>query len=98
MRVVFVTALASALVLAQATPAVPPPASETSPAAAPAAKAATAKPEEDPIICREQTPLGTRFPQRVCERKSVMERAQRESRRLTEDAQTRSRGPFVSPR
>jgi hypothetical protein len=93
---VLIPVLTAALALMQAAPET----NVAAPAAAPAAASAATpakKPEADPLICRDQTPLGSRLPQRVCRRKSEIERAQRVSRSLTEDAQTRSRGPFVSP-
>jgi hypothetical protein len=52
-----------------------------------------AKAEKDPLVCKSETPVGTRLPQRVCVRKSERERQQRESRTSLEDVQTRSKGP-----
>ena len=74
-------ALSIAVLLAQGTPA-----------AEPAAKAAA--PAKDPIVCRSETPIGSRLPQKTCMLKSERDRLKRESRKRLEDIQTSSHGPF----
>ena len=74
-------------------PAAVPPAAQAAPNPAEAGK----PPAKDPVICRQEMPLGSRLPQKVCARRSGMEQQRQDSRRTLEDIQTRSRGPFASP-
>ena len=89
----------AASVMAQASspppsePAAVPPAAQAAPNPAEAGK----PPAKDPVICRQEMPLGSRLPQKVCARRSAVEQQEREGRRTLEDIQTRSRGPFASP-
>ena len=74
-------ALAAAFVLAQAAVAAEAPAATQAP------------PARDPIVCKSETPIGSRLPQRSCMRKSERDRLQRESRKRLEDIQSASGGP-----
>jgi len=81
-----IVALAAAVALAQA--------------AAPATGAPPAKsgPEaKDPVICKSETPIGSRLPQKTCMLKSERDRLRRESRKRLEDIQSASEGPFKTP-
>lgn len=74
--------LATAWLLAAAAP----PAAAATPA--PAAKAAT-----DPVVCRWETPIGSKLSKKVCVRKSELDRQERESREALQLIQRRSLGP-----
>lgn len=69
--------------------AAPPPAAPT--AGAPAAT--PTKAADDPLVCRSETPIGTKLPKRTCIRKSERDRQKRESREALELYQRRSDGP-----
>jgi hypothetical protein len=75
--------LAAAAVLAQA----------AAPAtASPAMNASAAT--KDPVVCKSETPIGSRLPQKTCMLKSERERMRRESQKRLQDIQTAGRGPF----
>jgi hypothetical protein len=65
------------------------------PAAAPAGAPATAPPKaaDDPLVCRSETPIGTKLPKRTCIRKSERDRQERESKDALQLIQRRSSGP-----
>ena len=91
----FSTLLALA-VMAQAgssPPAAPAAAPPTTQAAAQAANA----PDKDPVLCHRVTPVGSRLPQKVCARKSILEQQKRDGRRVVDDIQAHSHGPFIPP-
>ena len=75
----------------------PAPAAQQTPDAPPAASPppkTAAEAEKDPLICRYETPIGTRLPKRVCANRSVREEAERLSRDAAEQVQRNSRGPY----
>lgn len=86
-------ALLAAALLAEA-PASTAPARST-PAPEAAAAKATARPNDDPMVCRTEALVGSRLPVRTCRPKSVWELYSRRSRDAAEDVQTRSHGPFI---
>jgi hypothetical protein len=63
--------------------------------AAPASVTGTV--EKDPLVCRTETPVGSRLPQKVCLRKSVREQMRRDSRKVLQDVQQSGDGPFKTP-
>jgi hypothetical protein len=69
-----------------------PPAATPAPVAAAAPVAATvaaarAPAERDPVICKNVTPVGTRFVRRACMRESAWLQAQRDGREAAERVQ-----------
>jgi hypothetical protein len=76
-------ALAAAAVLAQAsTPATGSPPTKAGGAA------------KDPIVCKSETPIGSRLPQKTCMVKSERDRLRHESQKRLQDIQTAGKGPF----
>ena len=64
------------------------------PAAAPSAPAIAAPAKtDDPMVCRSETPIGSKLPQRICVRKSERDRQRRESEEALQLIQRRSEGP-----
>ena len=57
--------------------------------------AVLAKPvaQEDPIVCRSETPIGSKLPVKVCVRKSERDRQKRDSQEALQLIQRRSDGP-----
>jgi hypothetical protein len=85
-------ALAAALVIA-ASPAFADPAPP-----APAEKPAPGQQADSPdkIVCRKEMPLGSKLPVTRCTKKSIADEERRRGREFVEDAQTRSRGPWLT--
>jgi hypothetical protein len=85
--------LATLLALALAAPA----ASDTAPPAAPPASGPATAPakavDDDPLVCRSETPIGTKLPKRTCIKKSERDRQKRESQEALQLYQRRSDGP-----
>lgn len=65
--------------------------------AAPAARAAATPAAKDPIVCKSETPMGSRLPRKSCMRTSERDRLRRESRKTLEDIQSAGDGPFKIP-
>lgn len=57
------------------------------------APATVAKPADDPMVCRSETPIGSKLPKRTCIRKSERDRQKRESQDALQLLQHRSDGP-----
>jgi hypothetical protein len=57
--------------------------------------AVPAKPaaEADPLVCRSETPIGTKLPVKVCIRKSERDRQKRDSQEALQLIQRRAGGP-----
>ena len=49
---------------------------------------------KDPIVCKSETPIGSRLPQKTCMLKSERDRLRRESQKRLQDIQTAGQGPF----
>ena len=84
--------VAALLALALAAPAADTSSAPPSPPATAAAPPA-AKPADDPLICRSETPIGTKLPVKTCIRKSERDRQKRESQDALQLIQRRSDGP-----
>ena len=92
-------AFAAAAVLAQAAAQTAPPA-DPSAAARPPTDVAPVTVEgkpQDPLVCKMSQPLGSKVPKRTCMRKTEIEEARVEGRRVAEDLQ-RTTEPFFRPK
>lgn len=85
--------IALALAAPETAPAAPAAPATQAPAAAPPAAAA-----DDPMVCRSETPIGTKLPKRTCIRKSERDRQKRESQDALQLLQQRSDGPSIERR
>ena len=52
-----------------------------------------AAPEADPLVCRSETPIGSKLPVKTCVRKSERDRQKRDSQEALQLIQRRSDGP-----
>ncbi|WP_309088817.1 hypothetical protein [Phenylobacterium sp.] len=64
-------------------------------APAPATAAPAAKAKDDPMICRNETPVGTRLARRTCAPKSVRDAHERAAKETTERIQRGGLGPWM---
>lgn len=89
--------LALLFALALAAPAAsdiaPPQASAAPTPTAPSGAATPTKAADDPLVCRSETPIGSKLPKRTCIRKSERDRQKRESQDALQLIQRRSDGP-----
>ena len=85
--------VALAVAAPSATDTATPAAQDAGPPAAASAAAPAKAAENDPLICRSETPIGTKLPKRTCIRKSERDRQKRESRDALQLMQERSKGP-----
>lgn len=98
-----IVTLSIALILAQAGAPPGAPAHQASepttvaPAEVVAPEIQAAAPRKDPIVCKSETPIGSRLPQKTCMLKSERDRLRADARKRLEDIQTSSHGPFKSP-
>ena len=47
----------------------------------------------DKIVCKEETPIGSKIPRRTCRKESLIKRTTRQDRRAIEEIQERTRLP-----
>ncbi|HEY0649774.1 hypothetical protein [Phenylobacterium sp.] len=91
---------------AAAQPAEPPAPASSAPASAVVANptvegyvAPKAPKDPDPLVCRSETPIGSKLPVKVCVRKSDRDRQKRDSQEALQLIQRRSDGPAaIDPR